>query len=164
MHFNKYTDTPTHKHSCVVPPCPQLCTCYECTQKRMRTHRDSSFQQSSWISSWGNYNRAALRDYYVQFNDYKQYTAQQERSSCVVHASIIDKERRVFKFRRRIRGTKHSMLWRIRQAGVWSTAQGGMPSAVFPFPLYVKGTGTGDVSFLYQHTDKMKDRETVIRQ
>ena len=32
------TPTPTHKHSCVVPRCPQLCTCYECTQKRMRTH------------------------------------------------------------------------------------------------------------------------------
>ena len=80
---------------------------------------------------------------------------------CVV---MIDKERRVFKSRRRIRGTEHSMLWRIRQAGLWSTAQGGMRRGVFPFPSYLKDTGTGDVSFFYRHTDKMKDRETVIRQ
>ena len=64
---------------------------------------------------------------------------------CVV---MIDKEQRVLKSRRRIRGTEHSMLWRVRQAGLWSTAaQGGMRRAVFPFPSYLKDTGTGDVSF-----------------
>ena len=128
-----------------------------------RAHTHSSFQQS-WIPCWGDYNRAGLRDYYVQFNDYKQDTAQQERSFVVHAIGIIDQEHSILWRIRRIRRTEHSMLWRIRQAGVWSTAQGGMPSAVFPFPLYVQGTGTGDVSFFYRHTDKMKDRETVIRQ
>ena len=60
---------------------------------------------------------------------------------------MIDKEQRVFKSRRRIRGTEHSMLWRVRQAGLWSTAQGGMRRAVLPFSSYYKDTGTGDVSF-----------------
>ena len=156
MHRHTYTQT----QLCCTTVFSTLYMLRMHTEAHAHTH--SSFQQS-WIPCWGDYNRADLRDYYVQPNDYKQHTAQQERSF-VVHASIIDKERRAFKLRRRIRGTEHSMLWRIRQPGVWSTAQGGMPCAVFPFALYVKGTGTGDASFFYRHTDKMEDRETVIRQ